>query len=213
MIRNEFNKSLVDRIVEDIKIKILKGDIDFGEKIDVNILNKEYGVSSTPVRDALNRLEQTGLVLINPRVGYFVNKYSKKDIKDIFELRNILEVGALRIAITNLEEEVLKKSIQITEEIIKKDFNYKKLIERLREESPHLLVIRGCKNVRLQSAYYKIYDQIEVLLSRHPQGKDSFNVHLEIKKAILNKDFDLSKKFLEEHLDNVKNDLLDLMKF
>jgi len=210
MLKHELKKSVVDRIEEDIKLKLFTAKINFGEKIDINRLNKEYGVSSTPIRDALNRLEQSGLVVVSPRKGYFLKEYNSKDVEDIFQLRKILEIGALEIGINKIEDEVIKRSIKTTKELIK-EFS-KKNLKLLKIEDVHLLIINSCENERLKRAYFRISDEIEVLISKHSQGRESFNLHLKIKEAILERNFNKTKKFLEEHLDTVKEELIKLIK-
>ena len=114
MIKEELNKSLVDRLEEIISEKILGAELKLAQKINVVELKTEFGTSVTPIRDALNRLTQRGLVTISPRVGYYVKNLTIKDIEDVYNLRGILEIGALEKAINNIKKEELNSHTKMT---------------------------------------------------------------------------------------------------
>lgn len=69
-----------------------------GERFDVDALAQQYKTSVTPVRDALQMLSQDGLVNIKPRSGYFVARTTLKQLRDLLDLRHILELAAVERA-------------------------------------------------------------------------------------------------------------------
>jgi GntR family transcriptional regulator, rspAB operon transcriptional repressor len=99
--------SLHERVYQKIKSDILLGLYHPGEKLDVNGLASQYGVSRTPVRDALHVLQREGLVEILPRVGYFTSRITIKDIEDVFQLRLIVETSSAELAAARISGEEL----------------------------------------------------------------------------------------------------------
>lgn len=90
--------SLVDQVYEKIRDSIVKLEIPFGSKLNVSKLQEEYGVSSTPVREALNRLLNEGLIEFENNVGAKVINLEETDVIEIQELQAAYEMGAVRYA-------------------------------------------------------------------------------------------------------------------
>jgi DNA-binding GntR family transcriptional regulator len=88
-----------------IKSDILTGSYGIREQLSVDDLARQYGVSKTPIREALGMLQAEGLVEIVPRVGYFTSRLTVKEIQDLFELRTILESSAVRLAASRITTE------------------------------------------------------------------------------------------------------------
>lgn len=83
--------------------RILSRDLHPGQKLSDLRLSEELGVSRTPVREALHRLVQDGVVNYSPNRGFFVASFSANDIAEIFDLRAVLEALALRTLAARLE--------------------------------------------------------------------------------------------------------------
>ena len=98
-----------DLIYKDIRRSIIMGHRTPGERLDLDALKKSYGTSITPVRDALQMLDQEGLVDIKPRSGYFVTHVTLKQLRDLLELRKILEVAAIERAAVHITDEQLEQ--------------------------------------------------------------------------------------------------------
>jgi DNA-binding GntR family transcriptional regulator len=91
-------KSLTEQAADEIRQRIVFGDIALGSSLSENTLAAELGVSKTPVREALLQLKSEGLVSIQPQRGSFVFDMSSSEIVQLGELRETLEVSALRLA-------------------------------------------------------------------------------------------------------------------
>ena len=94
------------RVYQAVKDDILSGVHRIGTKLSVPDLALRYGVSKTPVREALHSLQHEGLVNIVPRIGYFVSYMSVEDVRNLFQVRLILEGASAELAakhITDLE--------------------------------------------------------------------------------------------------------------
>lgn len=92
-------RSLTALVVDQIRDLIVTGRLRLGEQLSENALAERLGVSRTPVREAFLRLEAERLVEVRPQRGTFVFQCGPHDVRDICELRAILEAGALRLAI------------------------------------------------------------------------------------------------------------------
>jgi DNA-binding GntR family transcriptional regulator len=97
--RVERPRSLTALVVDQIRDLIVTGKLRLGEQLSENALAERLGVSRTPVREAFLRLEAERLVEVRPQRGTFVFQCELHDVRDICELRAILEAGALRLAI------------------------------------------------------------------------------------------------------------------
>jgi DNA-binding GntR family transcriptional regulator len=96
-----------DLIYRDIRRSIVMGHRKPGERLDLDVLSKAYGTSITPIRDALQMLGHDGLVTIKPRSGYYVTHVTLKQLRDLLELREILEVAAVERATLRITDEQL----------------------------------------------------------------------------------------------------------
>ena len=96
-------------IYKEVRRSIIAGHRKPGERLDLEALSKRYGTSVTPVRDALQMLSQEGLVTIKPRSGYFVTHITLKQLRDMLELREILEVASIERAAPRITEEQLER--------------------------------------------------------------------------------------------------------
>jgi len=90
-----------------IKDDILSGVHRMGEQLAVQDLASQYGVSKTPVREALGALQHEGLVNIIPRVGYFVSHMSVEEVQNLFQVRLILEGASAELAARYISQQEL----------------------------------------------------------------------------------------------------------
>lgn len=98
--------SLVDQVRESIQAAITSGRLDPGERLREIPLSKHFGVSTTPVREALRRLESDGLVQVHPRRGAVVTALQDGVVSDLYDLRLVLEAEAVRLAVARSELEL-----------------------------------------------------------------------------------------------------------
>lgn len=101
-----------------IQVDILSGVIPAESKLTEQAICKKYNVSRTPVREAFRQLEADGLIMNIPNRGAFVIGLSKRDISDLFDLRNMFEVQAIEWAILRMNEDeidALRETIEFME--------------------------------------------------------------------------------------------------
>jgi DNA-binding GntR family transcriptional regulator len=100
-----------NQIYAALRSEIIIGHRKPGERLVIDDLKDRFGTSVTPVRDALHMLNQEGLVTIKPRSGYFITRITLKELRDMLELREILEAAAAEraaAAITDAQLDALK---------------------------------------------------------------------------------------------------------
>lgn len=95
----EYSPPLVDQAFQRLRQDVLTGTFEAGRKLKVEELQAAYGYSSSPLREALSRLSQEGLVRADERRGFRVAPLSPDDLRDITRMRLMLDVQALNEAI------------------------------------------------------------------------------------------------------------------
>ena len=102
-------RKVTDWVYEEVRQAIIELRLKPGEPLREATMAEQLGVSKTPVREALARLEQEGLVETTSFKGAVVSGYSPEDLKEIYELRELLEGAAARAAATSASEETLAR--------------------------------------------------------------------------------------------------------
>jgi DNA-binding GntR family transcriptional regulator len=98
-------RSLVDRVYEYLLDQIVTGAIKYGDNISIKHIASELNVSTMPVREAVKRLEFEQVVSIKPRSSCQVRKPSRKMIREVYELREVLELYAVSKSLTRVGPE------------------------------------------------------------------------------------------------------------
>ena len=140
---------LRDLVFNTLRQAILKGELKPGERLMEIQLAEELGVSRTPVREAIRKLELEGYVIMMPRRGTYVANLSIRDINEVFEIRTSLESlsnGLAAERITNEELEQLQRLlVEIGNDIEKNDME--KIVEV--DTKFHDLLYQASRNQRL----------------------------------------------------------------
>jgi DNA-binding GntR family transcriptional regulator len=97
--------SVVDNVTERLRTALLTGDIQPGERIRVTALEKRFGVSHIPIREALRRLETEGLVVTLPQRAAVAAGVALEDLTGIYDLRRIIETQVARRAVEQMTDE------------------------------------------------------------------------------------------------------------
>ena len=107
------NSSLCDKAYQAILADIISAKHQAGQKLGEENLAQEYAISRTPIREALQRLIQEGLVEQRPRCGCYVKQLHYQDIVDLFECRAYLECLALEKGFASIQHEVLDEALSL----------------------------------------------------------------------------------------------------
>jgi DNA-binding GntR family transcriptional regulator len=102
-------RALVDRLARAIGARVLAGEIPSGARLRQEALASEFGVSRTPVREALRMLQASGIVEVNPNRGAVVRRPAVREIREAYEVRAELEGFAAELAATRVQEPQLRR--------------------------------------------------------------------------------------------------------
>jgi DNA-binding GntR family transcriptional regulator len=100
---------LVDRLAAAIQARVLNGELPTGARLRQETLAAEFGVSRTPVREALRKLQSSGVVTLEPNRGAIVRGVSARDVRDAYAVRAELEGFAAEMAVTHIQDEALER--------------------------------------------------------------------------------------------------------
>jgi DNA-binding GntR family transcriptional regulator len=98
MLKLTRNPNLTEQAYQSVKQQLLNGSFPEGSKLTEEYLSSALGISKSPVREALMRLESEGLINIEARRGAYVRRFSAKEVHDLYDVRALLEVHAVSIA-------------------------------------------------------------------------------------------------------------------
>jgi DNA-binding GntR family transcriptional regulator len=103
------NRGLVDRLAAAIQARVLSGEIPTGTRLRQETLASEFGVSRTPVREALRKLQSSGLVVVEPRRGAIVRGPTAREVREAYAVRAQLEGFAAETAVTHIDDAQLER--------------------------------------------------------------------------------------------------------
>src|SRR5215218_10200223 len=109
MARTEEDAALVDRLAATIQARVLSGEFASGSRLRQESLAAEFGVSRTPVREALRKLQAAGIVQLEPRRGARVRGPSAREVREAYEVRAELEGLAAALAAERIRDEELRR--------------------------------------------------------------------------------------------------------
>src|SRR6056297_1226398 len=112
-------QSLSAEVYTYLESELVSGKLKYGDTLNIKQLAQHLGVSTIPIRDALKRLEHEGVVVILPRSSCYVAEPSQKDVLDAFELREIIEMQAIRSIYQSIGNEQLEKLEEIVQQMQK----------------------------------------------------------------------------------------------
>jgi len=209
-------KPLRELVLEAIREAIKNGSLQPRERLMEIQLADELGVSRTPVREALRKLELEGFIVMVPRKGAYVSDLTMKDVADVFEIRAALEGLAAALAaerITEEELETMERLLVEKGEAINLD-DIDKLVEV--DTKFHEAMYQASRNERLSAIISNLREQIQrfrlTSLSVPGRKEDSLKEHRSLLEAIQARDIQLARQLAQEHIENAENVLIDSLK-
>ena len=141
---------LRDLVFTTLRQAILKGELLPGERLMEIQLAEKMGVSRTPIREAIRKLEREGLVIMVPRKGAEVAGISEKMLRDVLEVRMTLEKLALRLAFKRQGTDLIEK-LEAAEQAFQDAIEGEKLIDMAEaDEHFHFLIYEAADNDKLR---------------------------------------------------------------
>jgi len=146
-----------------IKSAIMSGELLPGTQLSPADLATQYGMSRTPVRDALNALVQEGLVEVQPRRGYFVSHITVRDVEEVFQLRLILETASAELAATRITPDQIEQLARLSSRYVAGDpESYRSYLDENRQF--HLTVAEAAGNRLLVGVLRETLEQMHRFL-------------------------------------------------
>lgn len=204
--------SLADQIFERLETDILIGKYAQGDVLTENQLSENLGVSRTPIREALRRLQQEKLVADSSR-GVVVLGISLEDIKDIYAIRIPIEKMALERFIATLTDEKLRKLKDIID--VQEFYGNRKDAEHItyQDNEFHETIYENCGSViigeTLINLHRKVVKYRKASIENSSRAEKSIGEHKAIYEAIAAKDVESAVKLLIEHIKNAENSILN----
>ena len=197
---------LRDVVFNTLRQAILKGELAPGERLMEIQLAEKLGVSRTPIREAIRKLELEGLVLMIPRKGAEVARISEKSLRDVLEVRRSLEELAIELACERMTQEELKE----LEEAQKKFGDAIETGDAMAiaetDEHYHDLIYQGTGNDKLVQFLNNLREQMYRYRLEYIKDKDKRQIllleHDHILKALQGRNISEAKMAVREHIDN-----------
>lgn len=198
--------NIQEQVTTAVRGMITDGDVLPGAPLSEVTLADTFGVSRTPVREALKQLQTEGLVEIRSRVGTFVAKPTRRDITELFEMKKLLEGAAARLLAARgdvPELRAMQANLAASERAIA-DGDVERYVPLVHEF--HDLLILGADNRKLAAHYRILMNQlaynrlVRTSLSQPGRACESETEHQRVVDLILAKDGDGAERFMRDHV-------------
>ncbi|MEV8568772.1 GntR family transcriptional regulator [Streptomyces sp. NPDC051322] len=198
--------SMQAKVAEELRRMIISGELPPRSSLSEMTLSQTFGVSRTPIREALKQLQIEGLVEVRPRVGTFVAVPSRREITELFQMKELLEGAAARLLAFrgNVPEvERLAANMSAADEAVRAGDSeqYEKLVHDF-----HELIMIGADNSKLEAHYRTLMNQlaysrlVRTSLSQPGRLSESDHEHHRVLDLILAKDGDGAERVMREHV-------------
>ncbi len=208
--------SVTHRIYEKIRMAILTGEIQAGERLVELDLAAKMKSSRTPVREALQKIASEGLIYSIPRAGYIVGEISETDLQEIFQARIAIEQAAAKLALEHItpdEIEMIKANIERSEKAIKTGLK-DQMVDFDKEF--HDILCGASRNKRLIQFSQTLRDHLlryRMIALRIPRmAKGATAEHKQIFMALQSKDSKKLEETIYTHLERSKEHILTCLK-
>lgn len=202
------NRDLKNHAYQILKERLINCIYEPGSILNEAQLAADLGLSRTPVREAINRLESDGFVKVMPKKGIYVSDIQLSDVLQIFQARIEIEPVALRMAAPHLPEDELWHF----RETFTKEFTDIQNGFRL-DTAMHLFIIEHCGNRYIIDMMHKLFDDNTkvVIASKQNQVQihDARLEHLDIINTLIDKDYGKAAALMRTHIETCRRAALD----
>lgn len=197
---------LRDVVFKTLRQAILKGELEPGERLMEIQLAQRLGVSRTPIREAIRKLELEGLVIMTPRKGAEVAKISESNLRDVLEVRSSLEELAIDLACQRMQPEELKELEEAEEKFVRAIQSGDAMEIAQTDERYHDIIYHSTKNERLVQLLNNLREQMYRYRLEYIKDEDKRQIlqieHEHILKALSLRHVQEAKQAVREHIDN-----------
>ncbi len=213
----EGTKNKKVQVYEALKRRIIDVELQPGLPINEAVFAEDLGVSKTPIREALRQLERDGFVENVPGRGSTITYITSNEIQDVFQIREIIEVGVARKAAVRKGNTELEKIREDGLKILEAgELMEEKVLEWGKWENIHSAIIRSIENDSLEKIYSGLMDRMTRIKNHYGQRftkrrfNDILTEHLALLDAIFSGDEEAAGRRMQEHLSNASSYVLGL---
>lgn len=209
--------TLADQIYVILREDIISQRLKCGEKLTLKALQERFDISSTPIREAIKRLSQEGLIEHITNIGGKVVEITEKDIKEIYDFCSLLDVAALKLAMNRNDINAVISALRECIQLQKNSLELRNTEEfRLHSDNFHDILYKYADNSRLYDASKRVRSLFSILTNRYQSFINVetvvFKEHEHIFEAIAEKALDKAVMRMENHFEHAKSYLLDNIK-
>lgn len=207
---------LRDVVFNTLRHAILKGELEPGERLMEIALAQKLGVSRTPIREAIRKLELEGLVVMVPRKGAEVADITEKDLRDVLEVRTALEELSIELAMKNMTEKNFEE-LEAANETFAKNSEGDDLIKIAESDVAfHEIIYMATGNNRLIQMINNLREQMYRYRLEYIKDKSSHErlvtEHNRIIAAMKGGDISEAKAAIKLHVENQEENILKSIK-
>ncbi|WP_024277785.1 GntR family transcriptional regulator [Xanthobacter sp. 126] len=201
--RAEPKLSLGERVYEDLRVAITLGEIPQGQVFNEADLIARYKVSTSPLREALTRLRQDGLVKVIPRRGYAVVELTLRDFHELVQMRMIAEGAAAELAAPRITEQHVAEMQRLSSAtlVVGDAQSYRNFMRA--NQAFHELISSVADNTRLLKVTTQTFDEIQRVLFAglgEIEADDLRHDHDDIIAALARRDGPAARRAVIEHI-------------
>ena len=204
---------LRDVVFNTLRDSILKGEMKPGERLmEIHLANK-LGVSRTPIREAIRKLELEGLVTMIPRRGAEVAQITAKSLRDVLEVRQALDALAMELACERISEEEIGKLRQACDNFAEITKTQDAVQIAQADVELHDIIVQGSRNEKLAQMVSNLSQQmyryrLEYIKDVSQHGR-LIEEHEEIYRCISSRDKNAGAKAIKMHIYNQEQSILN----
>ena len=208
MLRSKPGGTSKNLIYKEVRRSIIVGRREPGERLHLEALTKSYGTSITPVRDALQMLSQEGLVTIKPRSGYFVTHITLKQLRDMLELREILEVASIKRAAVRITDEQLEQLELVHAGYTgEDDESYDRYMDENRRF--HYLIAQASDNQELAEMLGRLHDRLVRFMVLCHAGETLESRHTRLIEALRTRDVATARQAMLDEINETRETIME----
>jgi DNA-binding GntR family transcriptional regulator len=208
--------SLQERTYNSMRAALLDGDYLPGQRIYEGAVASQLGVSRIPVREAIRRLQQDGLLDVRPHYGIYVATIPPEEIEDIYRIRGVLEGTAAALAAERMSDAAIAELAEIIEQqrIVAESAESlpREPVSVIQADRFHHAIHVGAQSPRLLVVLEQIYAQVthfrNLTLRLPGRAQVSAAGHAEIFEAIKRRDSDEAERVMRGHIDDARRALV-----
>lgn len=203
---------LRDVVFNTLRKAILTGKLKPGERLMEVHLASRLGVSRTPIREAIRKLELEGLVIMIPRRGAEVAQITEKSLKDVLEVRRALDALSVELACDRITEEEIRTLKDACDEFENAVKGKEVSVIAKADVALHDIIVQAAGNQRLQQLVNNLAEQMYryrfVYIKDESQHEKLIAEHKEIYESIAKRDKERASKAAKIHIDNQEKSII-----